>query len=109
MKEPVEIEMESDRKMPVIGTEILDNNIPSELNFKKEEQYNNPEESPSLKDEIHMKQFNVRGKGIFDMEPKYKDGQVVLSQSKKYPVKAFNDSGRGLRSMWEAVVGYSKK
>ena len=42
MSQPQEIEMESDRKwQPEIGTEILDNNMPSELDFKKPP---NPEE-----------------------------------------------------------------
>ncbi len=43
------------------------------------------------------------------MEPKFRENDAISLQSKKFPVKAYNDSGRGLRTLWEAVVGYSKK
>lgn len=38
-----------------------------------------------------MKQFNIRGKGIFEMSTKYKQDDVVPVKDRKYPVKAMNE------------------
>lgn len=38
-----------------------------------------------------IKQYNIRGKGLFDIQPKYHYNDIIIPQTKKYPVKSFNN------------------
>ena len=89
--------------------------MPSEVCFKANNFIINPEQEQSRKnmneDDAVIKQFTIKGKGIFSIEPKYNHNQIVATDSPTFLAKAFDDeaNGRGLRKLWETVVGYSKK
>ena len=71
-------QMHTIHNQPQIGTEIMDYNMPSELNFRNSD---NPEEEAEwrskLDDDMCIKQFSVRGKNVLSFEPKYRRNQFV--------------------------------
>jgi hypothetical protein len=58
-----------------------------------------------------LRHYVFRGKCAFDPKPKYRVNDAISGNLKKYPVKAFNNegAGRGLKVLWEKVIGYSKR
>jgi hypothetical protein len=72
----------------------------------------NPEEVEfRTKPTYPLKHFAFRGKCAFNPKPTYRVNEVIKGSFKKYPVKAFNHEGqgKGLKILWERVLGYSKK
>jgi hypothetical protein len=48
-----------------------------------------------------IKQYNIRGKGIFDIQPKYREGDRINAQNKKFQVKSYNnENSKGLLMLW---------
>jgi hypothetical protein len=94
--------------------------MPSDLNFdehKKElEGANVSADARYIKgktnifDNDDIKSYSIRGKLLEEKEPKYKCGSIVKEISNAIEVKLYDEEkSGGLKSLWESVVGYTKR
>ena len=55
-----------------------------------------------------IKSYNVKGNGIFNIEPTYSKGDLIEKQMPTFGVKVNDEqTSAGLRGWWETIVGYS--
>lgn len=116
-----DIEMfEISDKHEVVGTEIFDPNMPSNLDFddKEEDQHEhtfiNPEKkiaemNKSIVIGMHLQEFKVKGKITNKPNAAYQVGSAFPLLAQTHPIRLFDQQSKGLTKLWEAIVGYSKR
>lgn len=109
----------------VVGTEVLDPNLPSNLDFDhhqpaaiemvemKGKQSN--QDRPAVLGKIDfenldIRSYSVKGKVVFNLAPQHPLKAVLPLATRTHPVKCFSEeSSGGLKGIWEALVGYSSR
>lgn len=56
-----------------------------------------------------MTELKVQGKIIIKPEPHFHIGSPVPVELNTHTVKLYDQESKGLRKLWEAIVGYSKR
>jgi hypothetical protein len=103
----------------VVGTEVMDPSLPSNLDFDQREQpaiemveikpnqpkQPHPSPPPALGkidlENLDIRSYSVKGKVVFSLAPQHPVGKLIPGGPRTYPVKCFSEeSSGGLRGLW---------
>lgn len=56
-----------------------------------------------------MKEFRIKGKAMLRPNPHFHVGSPLPLGLQTHPVHLFGQESHGLKKLWEAIVGYTKR
>ena len=105
-----------------VGTEVLDPDLPSNLDFDQpapksiemvDMKPKQSGEAPLGKVDLEnfdIRSYIIKGKVVFHLAPQHRVDDVLPASTATFKVKCFNDEhSSGLKRIWEALVGYANR
>ena len=120
MEKEIEMFEIKDKNDAVVGTEIFDPNLPSNIDFdeKEEEQHEKsfinpdkkiPEMGQALNIGTDLKAYRLTGKLTSNPKSQHPTGAIINHLSNSHSAKVLDHKGSGLKKIWESLMGYCRR